>query len=111
CKGIFIQSEGMVTSPGYPNKYTADNYCKQIIHAPPNSVIAIHFTKLDLGRDNMCNSDYLQINNGDKTAKYCGSGLPEDIFISTERLEILFVSSSIPLGTGFAFWYETSAEN
>ncbi|ELT96541.1 hypothetical protein CAPTEDRAFT_57489, partial [Capitella teleta] len=61
CHGVFIQSEGNLISPSYPNRYPANKYCKQIIRAPPNSVIAIRFHKFDLGNEKLCKLDFLQV--------------------------------------------------
>lgn len=52
----------VLTSPNYPNAYGNNLICRWfLLLEPPNTVISLRFTELDLENTTDCSSDYLEI--------------------------------------------------
>ncbi|CAL1548752.1 unnamed protein product, partial [Lymnaea stagnalis] len=48
CGNELSDQRGTITSPRYPTNYPSDAKCSWTITAPPNEIIDIRFSKLDL---------------------------------------------------------------
>ncbi|XP_076341495.1 dorsal-ventral patterning tolloid-like protein 1 [Tachypleus tridentatus] len=75
---IFLQTShprDVITSPGYPEPYTKLVECYYNIRAPSGEKINLDFTDFLLEEHESCTFDYLELRDGDNTAKvkkYCG---------------------------------------
>ena len=77
-------------SPGYPDNYPAYLACKWRIQAAPGKKILAAFSEFDVTANTDCNSDYVVINTGEDSSKYCGKSVPAEIESVGEVLEIEF---------------------
>ncbi|XP_018112508.2 astacin-like metalloendopeptidase [Xenopus laevis] len=66
CGGTYINDNGTVTSPGYPNPYTNLVHCMTTIWAPPGYQIVLNFMVFVVEYSFSCSYDYLLINDGSR---------------------------------------------
>jgi len=55
------ETDGIVTSPGFPVSYPSNVHCTTIIHAPADNHILITVTFLELEGSTNCTYDSLEI--------------------------------------------------
>ena len=60
------------------------------IQAAPGKKILAAFSEFDVTANTNCNSDYVVINTGEDSSKYCGKSVPKEIESVGEILEIEF---------------------
>ncbi|XP_077994465.1 protein SpAN-like [Glandiceps talaboti] len=104
------ESQGIFTTPGYPNNYDNDQICEWIIYAPMNHVIQLEFSDFQLQRSDLfCRNDYIEISLGYEwatPARLCGSG-PRRVLTSTSnRMIITFTSDGTHTYRGFVANYQ-----
>ncbi|XP_017081199.1 cubilin homolog [Drosophila eugracilis] len=84
CGGTYTGRFGYIKSPNWPKKYGASQKCEWIIKAPFGhrlELVVHNFTMEDTEYDGTCQSDWLEIRNGDSETspligRYCGKNIP-----------------------------------
>lgn len=117
CGGAskLTQSSGSIHSANYPAKYEADLNCQWRIEAPPNHLIQLDFSKVDLEDSAECRFDKVQIADSNSERIICGRREPLTIMSSSNYLDVTFKSDDATEYTGFSANYtfvsEKSLEN
>ncbi|XP_050973618.1 bone morphogenetic protein 1a [Labeo rohita] len=111
CGDSLQESSGNLSSPGFPNGYSAYMHCIWRISVTPGEKIILNFTSMDLYRSHLCWYDHVEIRDGywrkaPLKGRFCGDKLPEPIISTDSRLWIEFRSSSNWVGKGFSAVYE-----
>ncbi|XP_064190205.1 cubilin [Anguilla rostrata] len=111
CGGTFTDSEGIIISPNWPNNYAHNRQCVYIIRLPPNEVVSLNFTHMELESHSGCAFDYVEVRDGmaETSAligKYCGSTLPAPVTSSSNALWVRFKSDGSVSRAGFRAKYE-----
>lgn len=94
CGGVIkVMSNGVLTSPGYPNEYTNHLTCRWELRSPPDFSLFVNFSDFDLENNSHCVADYFtltepRINHG----KFCGNDTPRPLITKSNRLFIEFNS-------------------
>lgn len=68
CGGTLRDARGVITSPNFPNAYPVPIYCKWVIEAPEDKVIAVYFTQYYM-RDGVRAAEYALYTEGLKMEK------------------------------------------
>ncbi|XP_067123304.1 uncharacterized protein [Centruroides vittatus] len=68
CGGTLRDSRGVITSPNFPNAYPVPIYCKWVIEAPEDKVVAVYFTQYYM-RDGLRAAEYTLYTEGLKMEK------------------------------------------
>ncbi|ELT96674.1 hypothetical protein CAPTEDRAFT_144166 [Capitella teleta] len=106
CNGVFTAKAGTLQSLNYPARYDNNLDCSLIIKAPKDSIIHIIFDAFDVEFGQDCEYDYLMVNiERNVHARHCGNAIPEDLSISTDILEIAFITDMTEVGSGFRLSY------
>merc|ERR1712050_193072 len=109
---------GIITSPGYPEKVLQKSESAWLIQLPPGNSIEVTFTSFDVGYDyDDCNkfygSEYLRIydgaaNTSPVVGQYCEASEPQNFISSTNEILLYFKSSNNWDGRkGFQLKYST----
>ncbi|KAK5640278.1 hypothetical protein RI129_011089 [Pyrocoelia pectoralis] len=111
CGGIYMESTGVIESPGYPNKYSEDQVCVYEIVQPLGTSISLSFLDFDIEVAQSGCFDYLEIRDGDSenstlVGQYCGNR-PPDVQSSHNYLWLKFESDSSVGSKGFQANYST----
>ena len=61
CGGHYFTSNGVITSPNYPDPYPSNRECVWVITAPQKNRINIEVENFELEKVNGCHFDYLEI--------------------------------------------------
>eukprot|EP00079_Xenopus_tropicalis_P009796 XP_002934118.1 PREDICTED: astacin-like metalloendopeptidase [Xenopus tropicalis] len=106
CGGVFYKSPGNISSPGYPQKYSANMDCLYLISAPYHQKVQLRIHTLNMEASTGCKSDYLAVYNGNTTYsplmhKFCGSLAPGEIISSGNSLLLQFHSDPNTEAQGF----------
>ncbi|KRZ32162.1 Cubilin [Trichinella pseudospiralis] len=115
CGGILTATEGIITSPGYPQGYDYDSHCEWLIVAPEGFEIKIEFKDIQLEHHQFCQYDNVTVHNGRFTSSpivrtYCDSydTIPDNYFVSSSRfLLVVFQSDNVNSNRGFKLQYKT----
>ena len=92
CLADGCGSEGVVSSPNYPNDYPDNLEKTEMIQVEKGLVISLTFSEFDIEPESTCDYDHLTITEGDGTTlmeKSCGSSSEGNIVIGGQ-------SSSLP---------------
>lgn len=113
CGGTYIESEGVIISPNWPNNYAHNRQCIYLIRMPIGETVALNFTHMDLESHSSCTFDYVEIRDGNGETdpligKYCGSTLPTPITSTSNSLWIRFKSDGSVNRAGFRALYEVA---
>uniref|UniRef100_A0A4W3K7X0 Cubilin n=1 Tax=Callorhinchus milii TaxID=7868 RepID=A0A4W3K7X0_CALMI len=122
CGGLLHADRGVITSPNYPQPYTANLNCTWHVLATSGSIISLHFEKLfevQASGSSCSNGDYLEFRNGYDSSsppltssggngRYCGEVPPSTMRTTDNRLSVRFISDGSSEGQGFKFTYEAS---
>ncbi|XP_044011009.1 cubilin [Aphidius gifuensis] len=113
CGGNYYTSNGVLYSPGYPDRYPPDRECSWVIEAPNKKRIILNITKFDLESHSECKFDHLEIRNGGYSTspligKFCGDKIPSLIYSLTNQLYIKFVSDSSQGEQGFHLTWDST---
>ncbi|XP_010155518.1 PREDICTED: cubilin, partial [Eurypyga helias] len=60
CGGNYTDSEGIITSPFWPNPYVNNRQCIYIIRQPEDERIYLNFTHMELESHTGCSSNYIE---------------------------------------------------
>ncbi|XP_069840146.1 protein SpAN-like [Dendropsophus ebraccatus] len=111
CGGNLTGSEGVFTSPNYPNNYPNNAKCHWNITT--NTQFTVTFTDFDVENEvYSCLFDKLTIYNGrDFNASYklkdlCGQQLPSPIISNGNSMQFLFISDRHVTQKGFRVVYK-----
>ncbi|XP_062433243.1 embryonic protein UVS.2-like [Rhea pennata] len=99
CGDTFTVSNGVITSPNYPNKYPKNQACFWIISSPVGYKISLKMLSFELEDDDSCIYDYLLIHDGSRPSSpavgpYCGTKKVAD-FTSTGNFVLVEFHSDI----------------
>ncbi|XP_038149701.1 bone morphogenetic protein 1-like isoform X2 [Cyprinodon tularosa] len=111
CGDSLQESAGNLSSPGFPNGYSAYTHCVWRISVTPGEKIVLNFTSMDLFRSHLCWYDYVEVRDGfwrkaPLKGRFCGDTIPDPIISNDSHLWIEFRSSSNWVGKGFSAFYE-----
>jgi len=105
CPADCCGSQGVVTSPNYPNNYP--NYLNKTdtIQVEEGLIISLQFTEFNIESHSTCRYDHLTITDGDGTTlmeKRCGSTIPADIRSTSNIVKLVFITDSTGWSTGWS---------
>ncbi|XP_068602753.1 tumor necrosis factor-inducible gene 6 protein [Brachionichthys hirsutus] len=110
CGGIFTDQKRLITSPGFPREYEAQQICYWHIRVRLNQRVCLRFHEFDVEDDVDCTADYLEVYDSyddvmGLVGKFCGSYLP-DVIVSTGNVMTLkFISDASINAGGFKLQY------
>ncbi|KAL5273336.1 hypothetical protein ACFFRR_000221 [Megaselia abdita] len=114
CGGILSSVSGSFASPLYPNSYPLNTECEWEIKAESGNFIELSFIKMDIVSSENCNSDYLEIregnNNGKVVGLFCSKEIPDNIKIY-ETVWVKFRSGDSMTSAGFLVNYRYAFKN
>lgn len=61
CGGNFTESEGVITSPFWPNPYINSQQCIYIIQQPEDEKVFLNFTHIELESHSDCSANYIEV--------------------------------------------------
>ncbi|XP_075251110.1 bone morphogenetic protein 1-like [Convolutriloba macropyga] len=99
CGRSLLESEGVFTSPGYPEAYDDHLDCEWRISVTSGEKIGLNISDFDLRADSSCEHEYLEIRDGHYhnsrlIGKYCDTRpFPDYLKSSGDRLWIKFKTS------------------
>ncbi|CAG9768768.1 unnamed protein product [Ceutorhynchus assimilis] len=108
CGGdFFIDAEGHLESPNYPEEYHPNKECIWRITVPQNYQVALKFQSFDVENHDNCVYDYVEIRNGITLDSpiikvFCGHKVPADIISTSNRMLVKFVSDGSVQKGGFS---------
>ena len=111
CAYNLTEPQGVITSPGYPNRYEDNLNCIWTITAPPGKIIQLTFNFFELEPNPQCEYDSIEVKKGHEpwatTAdRYCGSLGPFTLYSSTGYMGIRMVTDMAAGGRGFNATYK-----
>lgn len=59
---MYEDSEGILTSPNWPNSYSSSRECIYVIQQPKEERIHLQFTYVELEFNANCSLDYIEVN-------------------------------------------------
>ncbi|XP_034427678.1 cubilin [Hippoglossus hippoglossus] len=106
CGGDLVMESGAFNSPNYPDAYPPNVECVWTIKSSPGNRLQLSFIIFHLQGDTDCNSDYLEIREGNSTGsvvgRFCGNSLPSNYTsVIGHILWVKFVSDASISGEGF----------
>ncbi|VDM95878.1 unnamed protein product [Thelazia callipaeda] len=107
CGGHFVDEEGTIQSPRYPENYMPDEECKWIITVPEGYQVALNFQFFNLETHKDCIYDRLEIYDGTVVkptallSKLCGRIITKSIVSHFNTILLHFVSDSSVQKAGF----------
>uniref|UniRef100_A0AAZ3NUA9 Neuropilin n=1 Tax=Oncorhynchus tshawytscha TaxID=74940 RepID=A0AAZ3NUA9_ONCTS len=116
CSRNFTSQNGIIESPGFPDKYPHNLECSFIIIVPPAMDVALTFLTFDLENDPLpggegdCKYDWLEVWDGlpqvgPLIGRYCGTKIPPEITSSTGILSLSFHTDMAVAKDGFSARY------
>uniref|UniRef100_A0A8C5MEU9 Neuropilin n=1 Tax=Leptobrachium leishanense TaxID=445787 RepID=A0A8C5MEU9_9ANUR len=116
CSRNFTSLNGVIKSPGFPEKYPNALECTYIVFAPKMLEIIMEFESFELEPDSnapggrSCRYDYLEIWDGfpgvgPHIGRYCGQNTPGRIRSSTGILSMIFHTDNAIAKEGFSANY------
>lgn len=112
CNQMYLEERAAISSPEYRYKSTNQTHrCKWNIFTFPQNFIQLNITELDIFQSMDCQSDYLEVLEGDfyggrSLGRFCGTNTPEVITSRIYIMTIIYVSTHTE-HRGFAANYET----
>ena len=100
-----LLTEGVVTSPNYPDNYPNNLERTYTIQVGEGLIISLQFSAFDIESHSTCRYDHLTITDGDGTTlmeKSCGSSLPATITSMSNTVKLVFRSDSSETETGWS---------
>ncbi|XP_071514687.1 cubilin-like [Panulirus ornatus] len=118
CGGYLLDTEGVITSPYYPNNYPSNADCHWIIKVSLGKTIRLEFDDFKvLNTTPTCGGDYLVIRNGGSESspflgegKFCGVATPQVSESTSNLLRISFASDQADSAKGFKLRYYEQAD-
>ncbi|XP_053324200.1 neuropilin-1 [Spea bombifrons] len=122
CSRNFTSLNGIIKSPGFPEKYPNALECTYILFAPKMSEIIMEFESFELEPDSnapggrSCRYDYLEIWDGfpgigPHIGRYCGQNTPGRIRSATGILSMIFHTDNAIAKEGFSANYTVLQSN
>ncbi|XP_040449627.1 cubilin isoform X3 [Falco naumanni] len=113
CGGNYMDSEGVITSPFWPNPYISNRQCIYIIRQPEDERIYLNFTHMELESHAGCSSNYIEVRDGDSEMsslirKFCHSTLVPPITSTSNSLWIKFKSDASVQRASFRAIYQVA---
>ncbi|RXN34766.1 neuropilin-1a-like protein [Labeo rohita] len=116
CSRNFTEPQGVIQTPGFPDKYPNNLECTFIIFAPKMAEIVLDFQSFDMEPDTtapvgaVCRFDYLEIWDGYPTVgphigRYCGSRQPGRVISYTGILSLSIHTDNAITKEGFSANY------
>uniref|UniRef100_A0A8C1HS32 Neuropilin n=1 Tax=Cyprinus carpio carpio TaxID=630221 RepID=A0A8C1HS32_CYPCA len=116
CSKNFTEPNGVIQTPGFPDKYPNNLECTFIIFAPKMAEIVLDFQSFDMEPDTtapagaVCRFDYLEIWDGYPTVgphigRYCGSRQPGRVISYTGVLSLSIHTDNAITKEGFSANY------
>ncbi|XP_016303779.1 neuropilin-1a-like [Sinocyclocheilus anshuiensis] len=116
CSRNFTETNGVIQTPGFPDKYPNNLECTFIIFAPKMAEIVLDFQSFDMEPDTtapvgaVCRFDYLEIWDGYPTVgphigRYCGSRQPGRVISYTGILSLSIHTDNAITKEGFSANY------
>ncbi|CAH1176432.1 unnamed protein product [Phaedon cochleariae] len=108
CGGdLFIDSEGHLESPNYPEEYQPNKECIWRITVPENHQVALRFQSFDIENHDSCVYDYVEIRDGVTLTSpiikvHCGHKIPPDVISTSNKMLVKFVSDGSVQKGGFS---------
>ncbi|XP_013797015.2 cubilin [Apteryx mantelli] len=109
CGGS-LSGAGTIHSPYYPRASSHLKTCEWIISQPDGKVVILNFINFDIRNTTTCDSDYVEVRNGNSTdspllEKYCGTAVPSRVQSTWNYLYVKFRASSLTnLGFRAEYW-------
>uniref|UniRef100_A0A8D0GFF0 Cubilin n=1 Tax=Sphenodon punctatus TaxID=8508 RepID=A0A8D0GFF0_SPHPU len=113
CGGNYTDSDGIITSPYWPNPYMNNRQCIYIIRQPPNEKIYLSFTHMELESQSGCSLNYIEVRDGSTEMspiiyKFCDNMLPSPITSNSNSLWIKFKSDTSVQRASFRAVYKVA---
>ncbi|CAH1989272.1 unnamed protein product [Acanthoscelides obtectus] len=111
CGGKFVATEGVITSPNYPQNYNKNETCEWMIDVDESHSVELVFEDVDLLLSNNCTFNYVKVFDGPSAAypvlaTVCGQTTPNKTFRSTyNNMFVEFVSHELVTTKGFRAKY------
>uniref|UniRef100_A0A8C7F0Y0 Neuropilin n=1 Tax=Oncorhynchus kisutch TaxID=8019 RepID=A0A8C7F0Y0_ONCKI len=116
CSRNFTSQNGIIESPGFPDKYPHNLECSFIIIMPPAMDLTLTFLTFDLENDPLpggegdCKYDWLEVWDGlpqvgPLIGRYCGTKIPPEMTSSTGILSLSFHTDMAVAKDGFSARY------
>ncbi|KAG5870535.1 hypothetical protein JTB14_014726 [Gonioctena quinquepunctata] len=108
CGGdLFIDSEGHLESPNYPEEYQPNKECIWRLTVPENHQVALRFQSFDVENHDGCVYDYVEIRDGLSLDSpiikvHCGHKVPPDAISTSHNMLVKFVSDGSVQKGGFS---------
>ncbi|XP_029109180.1 neuropilin-1a-like isoform X2 [Scleropages formosus] len=113
CSRNFTSSSGVITSPGFPEKYPHNLECTFMVFAPEMSEIILEFDKFEIEPDTtppsgaQCRYDRLEVWDGFPgvgpfIGRYCGQESPGQIVAYTGILSVTLTTDNAIAKEGFS---------
>ena len=99
-----LLTEGVVTSPNYPDNYPNNLERTYTIQVGEGLIMSLQFTAFDIESDSTCRWDHLTITDGDGTTlmeKFCGFYLMAAITSISNMIRIHFSTDGSDTSTGW----------
>ncbi|XP_040043305.2 ovochymase-2 isoform X2 [Gasterosteus aculeatus] len=114
CGGSFSSAQGEITSPNWPNDYSAQSVCTWRITIPSAKSIHVAFTHFELQASNVLGNcvDYVEIFHGESMTsigRFCGFAPPASIAPLSSPVVIRFLSNGANQQKGFRGYWTTDA--
>ncbi|NXY42567.1 CUBN protein, partial [Ceuthmochares aereus] len=113
CGGNYTDSEGVITSPFWPNPYINNRQCIYVIRQPEDEKVYLNFTHMELERHTGCSSNYIEVRDGDSEVsplinKFCYSIAMSPITSTSNSLWIKFKSDASVQRASFRAVYQVA---
>uniref|UniRef100_A0A8B9TLQ1 Cubilin n=1 Tax=Anas platyrhynchos TaxID=8839 RepID=A0A8B9TLQ1_ANAPL len=113
CGGNYTDSEGVITSPFWPNPFINNQQCIYIIRQPEDEKIYLNFTHMELESHSDCSLNYIEVRDGDSEmssliTKFCHSTLTSPITSTSNSLWIKFKSDASVQRASFRAIYQVA---
>ncbi|KAM3873246.1 complement component 1, r subcomponent [Diretmus argenteus] len=112
--GIFDESEGHLSSPGYPDPSPHDMSCQYVISVEPGFTVTLNFTdnfhieSIDTEQGPKCLFQWLQVTIPEREpTKLCGRESPGLIDTNSNNVKLDYYTDGIGLSHGWSLDYST----
>lgn len=69
CNQVLTAPRGTFSTPGYPNKYAANEHCETLLSVEPGHILLINLVDVALESSAGCTADYVEIFDGMSAGK------------------------------------------
>ncbi|XP_025950725.2 tolloid-like protein 2 isoform X2 [Dromaius novaehollandiae] len=112
CEHKLSSTEGMMSSPNWPDKYPSRKECTWNISATPGHRVKVTFNEFEIEQHQECAYDHLEIYDGPNSkspilGRFCGSKKPEPVVASTNKMFLRFYSDASVQRKGFQAKHST----